>query len=242
MTSSARSRTAPGPHACLPARARGAAAMAAALAILAGDGLAQVAGSEAAAGKVLVAAIGAEGTGTADRPGARALDGGIDLRPLLAQNTTAADAQARDDALLVTFPLATPSHVEDDVARQHGVEIIERWDSAKQRVIQVRVPPGRSAPAVLAALRSDARVQSAQATRIYRPAAAHAAAEPEAEAAGTARVAPGGQPKAAASTQRKALGAKTPKAALPVVSVSAPAALQWLTADEPFVGADGRLR
>jgi hypothetical protein len=236
-----------------------AAAIAAALAMFAGDGLAQVAGSEAAAGKVLAVAIGAEAAGTADRPGARALDGGIELRPLLAQNTTAAaaDAQERGDTVLVTFPLATPRDVEEDVARQHGVEIVERWDSTKQRVIQVRVPPGRSAEAVLAALRRDGRVQGAQAIHIYRPAAAHAAVEPEAAAAAkpkgaspapaspaegiAAALAPGGPPKSA-PPQRKALGARTHKAAVPVISASAPAGPRWVASEELFVGADGRLR
>jgi hypothetical protein len=229
------------------------------MAILAGDGSAQVAGGEAATGKVLVVAIDAHAADSFNRPGPRALEDGVDLRILLAQNATAAAAEAheRDDALLVAFPLATPSHVEDDVARQHGVEIVERWDSTRQRTIQVRVPPGRSAEAVLAALRRDGRVQSAQAIHIYRPAAAQAAVEPEADAAAEAKsaspappapaegiaaaLAPGGQPKAA-PPQRKALGAKTHKAAVPVISASAPAASRWLTAEDLFVGADGRLR
>jgi hypothetical protein len=231
----------------------------AALAVLAADGLAQVAETGVSAANVRVAAVGGEATGAPDRSGASGPDGGgIDLRVLLAQNApaAAAAAQARGDAVLIAFPISAPRGVEDDVARQHGLEIVGRWDLAgyERRMIQVRVRPGRSVPALLAALRRDRRVESAQTVATYRPAGIGdlAKVEPEAGASaqpkvapprsnGTAAIGPGSQAKATPSG-RKTPPAKTDKAAAPVVSASAPAVLRWLTADEPFVGADGRLR
>lgn len=234
--------------------------------MLVGDGLAQVADSEASAPKVRVAAVGGEATGAPDRSGVSGADGSIDLRLLLAQSAPAA-AHSRDDIVLVSFPISTPRSVEDDVVKEHRLEVVGRWELFGLRVVQLRVPPGRSVAALLTDLGLDQRVKSAQTSGIYRPATpggqakvgpgggAKAKSEEASQASAsaprrttygiTAALDPGSQAKASPGGRTlggRTLGGRTHKPGVPFASASAPPALQWLTADEPFIGADGRLR
>jgi hypothetical protein len=251
---------------CAPLGIAAAAAMAAAL-MLVGDGLAQVAEDGVASPpKVRVAAVGAEAPGAPDRQGVGSSDANIDLRMLLAQSApaAAAESQSRDDTVLVSFPISTPRGVEDEVIREHGLEVVGRWELARfeLRMVQLRVPPGRSVAALLADLRVDRRVKSAQANNTFRPATTGGGGRAKDGSGGIVQPKPEETSQASASPSRpygiaaalgpggptktvhggRALGARSYKPGGPFASASAPAALQLLTADEPFVGADGRLR
>jgi hypothetical protein len=181
----------------------------------------------------------------------------VDLRTLLAQYAPAApaEAQARRDTVLLTIPLPAPAGVEDDIAREHGVEIIDSTDMPEfnWRSVMVRLPPGRPIDAVVAALKRDQRIKFAHATGTYRPvnvdsqtkAPDHKLAPkqdtvpPSIHSYGVA--APqesGGMAKAAAPAVRKALAPKTQKASTSGMTAS----VQRITGEELFVGADGRLR
>ncbi len=246
-----------------------------ALTLIADAGSAQSADSRGSQNNPRIAAIGVgsaimsgEAKGAASRAGAGVSDdtATIDLRTLLAQYApaAAAEAQARRDTVLLTIPLPAPAGVEDDIAKEHGVEIADRFDMPefKLRMVKVRIPPGRSVEAALTALKQDHRIKFAQISGTYRPANLDSQAKaPEGDA--KLKSAPeqgsnspsirsygvaapkefggqesGGMAKAAAPAARRGLAPKTHKASTSGVTAS----VQRLTADEPFVGADGRLR
>jgi hypothetical protein len=232
--------------------------------LLANDGSAQAVDTRAP-DNVRIAAIGGDagrmgGEAKSMPTGAKVSDDDaatIDLRTLLAQYApaAAAEAQARSETVLLTIPLPAPGGVEDDIAKEHGVEIIDRADMPDFRTVVVRVPPGRPFEAVLAALKRDHRIKIAQTSRTYRPANLDnqaKASEGEANlkpapernsvppsARGIAALQEsGGIAKAAAPAARKALAPKNHRA----FTSGATASIQRMAGEELFVGADGRLR
>lgn len=97
----------------------------------------------------------------------------MDLRVLLARNgaPVATDAQAADDTILVALALAVPRSTEEEIARQYGLELIDRTELAELglRIVQFRLPPDKAIGPVLAELRNDQRVRRAQRNSRYEP-------------------------------------------------------------------------
>lgn len=166
---------------------------------------------------------------------------------------SAVEGQPGGEIILAGFLLSTPERVEEDVAREHRLEIVGRFplQGLGKRIVRYRIPDGRAAADVVAILRADQRVASAQANlryRLHAPATATSSAKPQGPPIGRRDVgevsaadrkvatparsrpqlaeAPAGGPPVAASTSRRER---------PLVAGTA-AAMRWPTADEPFVG------
>ncbi len=187
-------------------------------------------------------------------------DGAAELELLLAQNA-APDAPAeRGETVLAGFPMSQPESLEEEVAKAHKLEIVRRFtiQSLARRIVIFRLEEGRSAADLVAALKKDARVVSAQVNALYgqppaqteasgggppapavvpepvqKRAAAPAPNSPAAPAHSKAAArAPAGRPaataKPAAQTTRRAEGQAS-------LVATKQAALRWPTADEPFV-------
>ena len=187
-------------------------------------------------------------------------DGAAELELLLAQNT-APDAPAeRGETVLAGFPMSQPESVEEEVAKVHKLEIVRRFtiQSLARRIVIFRLEEGRSAADLVAALKKDARVVSAQVNALYGqppaqteargggpppPAAVPEPVQKRAAAPAPKSPAPPPHSKAAARapTGRAAATAKpaaqTMRRAEGQASLVATkqAALRWPTADEPFV-------
>jgi hypothetical protein len=102
---------------------------------------------------------------------------GMDLNLLLAQyspaNTEPSGNLAedrQDDIILVALTAATPENVEEEIARDHGLHLVERTEltALGLRIIRYRVGDSRSADSVIATLLRDARVERAQRSVAYR--------------------------------------------------------------------------
>lgn len=102
---------------------------------------------------------------------------GMDLNLLLAQyrpaNTEPSGGLAedeQDDTILVALPLSTPGHVEEEIARDHGLQLVDRTELSALglRIIRYRVGDGRAADSVVASLLRDTRVERAQRSVAYR--------------------------------------------------------------------------
>ncbi len=101
---------------------------------------------------------------------------GMDLNLLLAQykpaNTEPPSslAEEQDDTILVALALSTPGNVEEEIARDHGLELVERTELSALglRIIRYRVGDGRPADSVIASLLRDTRVERAQRSVAYR--------------------------------------------------------------------------
>jgi hypothetical protein len=191
-------------------------------------------------------AVGSEAVGSRHEP--RDTVDAIDLRLLLAQGASvvAADPASSASIVLASFDLTTPHQAEADIARELGLVLVD-WKEHPGlgfRVVRFRIPDGRPIAPLIERLRADRRVRSAQTSVPYRP----AIQAPDQEQGGRSKAAitteakqPAGQPKAAVHGAGAAANARAAKGDRLVETASAPA-LRWLTADEPFVGADGRLR
>jgi hypothetical protein len=75
------------------------------------------------------------------------------------------------DDILVALAASTPTAVDEDIAKQHGLELIERTEltSLGLRVVRYRVPVSVAAGNVLAALATDQRIRRAQMDVEYQP-------------------------------------------------------------------------
>ena len=102
---------------------------------------------------------------------------GMDLNLLLAQyrsaNTEPPGSLAedrQDETILVALPLSTPGTVEEEIARDHGLHLLERTELSALglRIIRYRVDGSRPADSVIATLLRDARVERAQRSVAYR--------------------------------------------------------------------------
>lgn len=164
--------------------------------------------------------------------------------------------------VLATFALSSPESVEEEVAKELGLQLVDRSQapSLGYRIVRYRVPDARAITTVIARLRADRRVARAQANVQYTlpdenppPTAVsnlkelpgEAADERQGPASGRAVAAPISPKK----TQRKPEG---PAKIAEVVAATeggrkqasrhkgplasgGRAALRWPTADEPFV-------
>ena len=109
---------------------------------------------------------------TPDAPLARALPyrgeaDKIDEIWWLAQSTPTTGAQER--AILATFPLSAPETIDDEIAKAHKLELVSRSkiDALGERLVRYRIPDQRPTAEIVAALRADQRVSSAQANLRY---------------------------------------------------------------------------
>ncbi|MBX9588253.1 MAG: hypothetical protein K2X43_03045 [Hyphomonadaceae bacterium] len=97
---------------------------------------------------------------------ARAPEVEVDLKVLLAQSGPPAktDAVAGDDTILVALALSVPQSVEDDIAVQYGLELLERTELSGLglRIVHFRVSGNRPIGPILAELRNDQRIRRAQ--------------------------------------------------------------------------------
>jgi hypothetical protein len=90
---------------------------------------------------------------------------------LLVQNALPATAEGSvGDTVLAAFPLSAPDSVEEEVAKEYKLELVDRQTlpSLGLRIARYRVPDLRSLATVVDRLRADERVNSAQATVQYR--------------------------------------------------------------------------
>lgn len=119
---------------------------------------------------------------------ARFADVDVDLKVLLAQNRpqVQTDAVNGDDTILVALALAVPQSVEEDIAGQYGLELIDRTELTDLglRIVQFRAKDNRAIGPILAALHKDERISRAQRNARYAPtpgkaAAGVAAADPD---------------------------------------------------------------
>jgi hypothetical protein len=94
-----------------------------------------------------------------------------DLKLLFAQNgqVSATDAIAGDDTILVRLDISVPRTVDDDIAKQHGLELIDRTElnALGWRVVRYRLPTNRLVPSIVAELRDDERILGVQGTVQY---------------------------------------------------------------------------
>jgi hypothetical protein len=108
------------------------------------------------------------------RPGlpARETDIDADLKLLVAQNgpPSKTGAEFGDDTILVAFALSVPQSIDEDLAKQHGLELIDRTElqSLGLRVVRYRAQANSPIAPIIANLRKDQRISSAQASAEYR--------------------------------------------------------------------------
>jgi hypothetical protein len=98
-------------------------------------------------------------------------DLGDQLEWLLAQGSPVTAGEGNSEAILAGFPLSTLESVEEEVSRDHRLELVRRFasESLGKRIVVFRVRDGRTISDVLAALKSDPRVGSAQLNVRYEP-------------------------------------------------------------------------
>jgi hypothetical protein len=95
----------------------------------------------------------------------------VDLKVLLAQHrpsTTQSDAAA-EDTILVAIVLSVPQSVDEDIAKQHGLELVDRTElpDLDLRIVQFRVSGNRAIAPLLSDLRNDQRIRRAQQNAQY---------------------------------------------------------------------------
>jgi len=83
---------------------------------------------------------------------------------------TEIDDGASQESVLVSFTLSAPDGVEAEVAKEHNLELVSKLPlpTLGIRVVRYVVPDSRPIAAVLARLRTDQRVSSAQVNVQYR--------------------------------------------------------------------------
>lgn len=120
---------------------------------------------------VRVAAVGTGDASSSQRPTRQSTH---DIWQLV-QNTAGGQSEAAQSAadaatILAAFAASAPESVEEDLAKQHGLEIIKRvtLSSLDLRIVTYRAREGDAAAAVVQRLRVDPRVSSAQVNVAYR--------------------------------------------------------------------------
>ena len=130
--------------------------------------------SELRSDKRIATAGNGEPGAFAFRPGlpVRETDIDADLRLLVAQNEAQAKSGAgfSDDTILVAFALSVPQSVDEDLAKQHGLELVDRTElqSLGLRVVRYRAQANSPIAPIITNLRKDPRINSAQASAEYR--------------------------------------------------------------------------
>ena len=100
------------------------------------------------------------------------IDLDVDLKVLLAQHrpsTTQNDATAAEDTILVAVVLSVPQSVDEDIAKQYGLELVDRTElpDLDLRIVQFRVSGNRAIAPILSDLRNDQRIRRAQQNAQY---------------------------------------------------------------------------
>ena len=90
----------------------------------------------------------------------------VDLKVLLAQHhpATKSDATTGDDTILVALASSVPTSVDEDLARQYGLELLDRSELPELglRIVQFRASGNRATGPIITDLRNDQRVRRAQ--------------------------------------------------------------------------------
>ena len=108
------------------------------------------------------------------RPGLPLRETEIDtgLKPLFAQNGPPSKTGAAfgDDTILVAFALSAPQSIDEDLAKQYGLALVDRTElqSLGLRVVRYRAQANSPIAPIIANLRKDQRISSAQASAEYR--------------------------------------------------------------------------
>lgn len=94
-----------------------------------------------------------------------------DLKILFVQNraVTKTDAVVDDDTILVALALPVEQSVEEDIAKQYDLELLERTElpALGLRIVQFRASGNRPTGPILAELRNDHRIRRAQLNAQY---------------------------------------------------------------------------
>ncbi|HJU32151.1 MAG TPA: hypothetical protein VJ740_11880 [Hyphomicrobiaceae bacterium] len=218
--------------------------------------------AEADAATVQVAAVAIDSDRVDHPPDARAERESGELEWLVAQLPPSGAAEASGETVLAVFAASTPEAVEEEIAKAHKLERVRRLEigSREKRVVLYRITDGRNPADVVAALRNDARVSTAQPNARYAVApqlpppappaisaappvsprstkqARHRTARPERKVQPPAAIAATQEPAApgsALSLRRSERGGLVAKSQT---------ALRFPTADEPFVNIGVRNR
>jgi len=162
---------------------------------------------------------------------------------VLAQSAATAAGQSEGDGVLALFDASAPETVENEVARAYGLELVSRLTvpTLEKRMVRFRIPDGRSIAEVVAVLRADQRVSSAQPNFHYHfPNQSPIAIGKLQQHSPRARHAKGVAPAERAVDARTA---KVPTLQRPGSLVADnQRSLRWPTADEPFVNLGVRNR
>lgn len=124
--------------------------------------------------KVRVAAVGAGDASPSQRPTRHDPESTRDIWQLVQSTATeqGGTPQAVSDpaTVLAAFAASTPESVEEELAKQHGLEIVKRvtLSSLDLRIVTYRAREGDDAGTIVQRLRADPRVSSAQANVAYR--------------------------------------------------------------------------
>jgi hypothetical protein len=156
-----------------------------------------------------------------------------DLEWLLVQSAPLAGV-AEEELILVEVPEFAPESVDDHIAREHGLQLVTRltFGGPGRRIVVYRAFDGRRPAEVVATLRRDWRVSSAQMNIVYRlPPVAPAQgavsdAKPPILGKQAKRQGPPYDQKGGPTSGLRATVLVTKKHGL----------LPWPTADEPFLG------
>ena len=143
---------------------------------LAGTALVLLAGAVHAADpsptRVRVAAVGDDGVSPEQRPSQR--DAGRSIWQLVQNAVTEQDGSPQTPAetasILAAFHASAPESTEEEVATQHGLDIVRRMTlpSLELRVVTYRARAGSNPAEIVQRLRADQRVSSAQINVAYR--------------------------------------------------------------------------
>ena len=100
------------------------------------------------------------------------IDLDVDLKVLLAQHrpsTTQNDATAAEDTILVAIALSVPQSVDDDIAKQYDLQLLDRTElpELNLRIVQFRLTGNRAVAPLLSDLRNDQRIRRAQQNAQY---------------------------------------------------------------------------
>ena len=99
------------------------------------------------------------------------IDLDVDLKILLVQHRPSAtqnDATG-EDTILVAIVLSVPQSVDEDIAMQYGLELVDRTElpDLDLRIVQFRVSGNRAIAMILSDLRNDQRIRRAQKNAQY---------------------------------------------------------------------------
>lgn len=100
------------------------------------------------------------------------IDLDVDLKVLLVQHrpsTTQNDATAAEDTILVAIALSVPQSVDEDIAKQYDLQLLDRTElpELNLRIVQFRVAGNRAVAPLLSDLRNDQRIRRAQQNAQY---------------------------------------------------------------------------